>query len=87
MTGINQTDEFFCYSQRIMNPFRGTLNIVRYRAAEAVTIDGIEWDIYVNDDELLKGIDESANTRCLDGKSRASRSCLAKRQAQPQRTR
>lgn len=44
-----------------MNPFRGALNIIRYGAAEAVTVDGVEWDIYVNGDELLKGIDESTN--------------------------
>jgi len=46
-----------------MNPFCGTLSIVRYGAAEAVTVDGVEWDIYVNDDELLIGIDESTNIR------------------------
>jgi len=47
-----------CYSQRLLNPFRGVVNIIRYRSAEAVTSDGIHWDIYVSNDSLLDGLDK-----------------------------
>ena len=42
-----------CYAQRLLNPFRGAVHVIRYRSAEAVTTDGIEWDIYVANDALL----------------------------------
>jgi len=45
-----------CYSQRLLNPFRGVVNIIRYKSAEAVTSDGIHWDIYVSNDSLLVGL-------------------------------
>ena len=45
-----------CYSQRLLNPFRGVVNIIRYKSAEAVTSDGIHWDIYVSNDSLLDGL-------------------------------
>lgn len=45
-----------CYAQRLLNPFRGVVHVVRYQSAEAVTTDGIEWDIYVANDALLDGL-------------------------------
>jgi hypothetical protein len=45
-----------CYAQRLLNPFRGVMHIIRYHSAEAVTTDGIEWDIYVANDALLDGL-------------------------------
>ncbi|MBI1424822.1 MAG: hypothetical protein GC149_15355 [Gammaproteobacteria bacterium] len=45
------------YSQRLLNPFRGVMNIIRYQSAEAVTMDGVEWEIYVSNDELRDGLD------------------------------
>lgn len=45
-----------CYAQRLLNPFRGVMHIVRYQSAEAVTTDGLEWDIYVANDALLDGL-------------------------------
>ncbi len=47
------------YSQRLLNPFRGVQRVVRYGPAEAVTIDGAHWDLYVSNDELLEGLDTS----------------------------
>lgn len=48
------------YAQRLLNPFRGVMNIIEYQGAEAVTTDGIRWDIYVRDTELVQ---ELANSR------------------------
>jgi hypothetical protein len=45
-----------CYAQRLLNPFRGAVHVVRYQSAEAVTTDGVEWDIYVANDALLDGL-------------------------------
>jgi hypothetical protein len=39
-----------CYSQRILNPFRGVMNIIAIGGADAVTIDGVHWTLYVHDD-------------------------------------
>lgn len=44
--------EFDCYAQRLLNPFRGIINILRYQSAEAVTADGVRWDIYVSNESL-----------------------------------
>jgi len=44
------------YSQRLLNPFRGVVNIIRYQSAEAVTSNGVHWDIYVSNDSLLDGL-------------------------------
>lgn len=38
-----------CYSQRILNPFRGVMNIISTGGADAVTIDGIHWTLYIHD--------------------------------------
>jgi hypothetical protein len=45
-----------CYAQRLLNPFRGVMHTIRFQSAEAVTTDGIEWDIYVANDALLDGL-------------------------------
>ncbi len=50
---------FRCYSQRLLNPFRGTMNIIQFEDAEAVTINGIDWDIYVRDTDLVKDLENS----------------------------
>ncbi len=34
-----------CYAQRLLNPYRGTMHVIKYEAAEAVTLDGVHWDI------------------------------------------
>ena len=55
-----------CYSQRLLNPFRGIVNIIRYRSAEAVTSDGVHWDIYVSNDSLLDGLDKNRSIQISD---------------------
>jgi hypothetical protein len=45
-----------CYAQRLLNPFRGVVHTIRFQSAEAVTVDGVEWDIYVANDALLDGL-------------------------------
>lgn len=45
-----------CYGQRMLNPFRGIINVIKYKAAEAVTTDGIRWDIYVKNESLLSDV-------------------------------
>jgi len=46
---------------RLLNPFRGVMNIIEYEGAEAVTIDGVNWDIYVRDISLTRDLDETRN--------------------------
>ena len=48
--------ELECYAQRLLNPFRGVMNIIAYQGAEAVTTDGVHWDIYVRDTELVQDL-------------------------------
>lgn len=55
-----------CYSQRLLNPFRGVVNIIRYKSAEAVTSDGVRWDIYVSNDSLLDGLDRKKSVQISD---------------------
>jgi len=38
-----------CYSERILNPFRGVMNVIALDDAEAVTTDGVNWYLYVRD--------------------------------------
>ena len=45
-----------CYAQRLLNPYRGVVHTIRYLSAEAVTTDGVAWDIYVANDALLEGL-------------------------------
>ena len=44
------------YAQRLLNPFRGAMHTLRYDAAEAVTVDGVHWDIYVANTEMIPSI-------------------------------
>lgn len=48
-------------AMRLLNPFRGVMNIIEYRGAEAVTIDGVHWDMYVKDMSLTAGLDAAHN--------------------------
>lgn len=52
-----------CYAQRLLNPFRGSVHVIRYRSAEAVTTDGLNWDIYVANEALLDGLQGRAGRR------------------------
>ena len=55
-----------CYSQRLLNPFRGVVNIIRYQYAEAVTSNGVHWDIYVSNDSLLDGLVNKGSVQTSD---------------------
>jgi hypothetical protein len=57
---------FQCYSQRLLNPFRGVVNCIRYRSAEAVTADGVRWDIYVSNEALLDDLPGRQHTQVSD---------------------
>jgi hypothetical protein len=55
-----------CYTQRLLNPFRGVINCIRCESAEAVTRDGVRWDIYVSNDRLLEGMDTGQRVQISD---------------------
>lgn len=55
-----------CYAQRLLNPYRGTMHTIQYEAAEAVTLDGVHWDIYVANDSLLEGLAATRHTQITD---------------------
>jgi hypothetical protein len=55
-----------CYAQRLLNPFRGAMHVICYAAAEAVTTDGLHWDIYVANDQLLEGLDGVCGAQISD---------------------
>jgi hypothetical protein len=55
-----------CYSQRLLNPFRGVINVIRYGSAEAVTTDGVHWDIYVRNAELADGLENPTLVQTSD---------------------
>lgn len=55
-----------CFAQRLLNPFRGAMHTIRYQAAEAVTLDGVRWDIYVANDQLLTGLTGSRRAQISD---------------------
>jgi hypothetical protein len=42
------------------------MNVIEYEAAEAVTVDGIHWDIYVRNAELVKDLDKSSRVQTSD---------------------
>lgn len=52
-----------CSAQRLLNPFRGVINTIRHQSAEAVTMDGIHWDIYVRNADLVKDLDNPNNVQ------------------------
>lgn len=55
-----------CFAQRLLNPYRGVMHTIRYAAAEAVTLDGAHWDIYVSNDALLEGLAINRWTQITD---------------------
>jgi hypothetical protein len=55
-----------CYTQRLLNPYRGVISCIRYESAEAVTRDGLRWDIYVSNDRLLEGMDTGRRVQISD---------------------
>lgn len=50
------SEDIYCYSQRMLNPYRGIFCCISYQSAEAVTADGVNWDIYVSNDALREGL-------------------------------
>lgn len=54
------------YAQRLLNPFRGVMNIIECHGAEAVTTDGLHWDIYVRDTDLVEDIANSNRIQTSD---------------------
>ncbi len=54
------------YSQRLLNPFRGVMNVIEFDGAEGVTVDGIHWDIYVRNEELVADIHNSRQVQTSD---------------------
>jgi hypothetical protein len=63
---VTENSEFDCYAQRLLNPFRGCVNIIRYHSAEAVSADGVHWDIYVSNAGLAEGLPEPRRTQVSD---------------------
>ncbi len=57
---------FIKYSQRLLNPFRGSMNIIQYRGAEAVSLDGQHWDIYVSNRGLISDLDSNQRIQTSD---------------------
>ena len=55
-----------CYAQRLLNPFRGVMNIIEHQGAEAVTIDGVHWDIYVRDTDLVEDLANNRKVQTSD---------------------
>lgn len=58
--------EFEHYAERLLNPFRGIINTIRYLSAEAVTADGIRWDIYVSNAALQDNLSGAVRTQISD---------------------
>lgn len=54
------------YGQRLLNPFRGVAHTLRYASAEAVTLDGAHWEIYVSNDTLRQGLDSRRAVQISD---------------------
>ncbi|MCO6411744.1 MAG: hypothetical protein J5I92_03280 [Thiogranum sp.] len=55
-----------CFAQRLLNPFRGVMNIIEYQGAEAITTDGVHWDIYVRNSELVEELPNSSQVQTSD---------------------
>ncbi len=58
--------KFECYAERLLNPFRGIINTIRYQSAEAVTADGVHWDIYVSNEALQGDLPGGARAQVSD---------------------
>lgn len=61
------------YAQRLLNPFRGAVHTIRHGAAEAVTADGVHWEIYVANDDLLQSLDPHSTSRSARSATAAGR--------------
>ena len=57
---------FQCFSQHLLNPYRGITSTIRYQSAEAVTADGVTWGVYVIDGGLLEGLPQDGKTMVSD---------------------
>lgn len=55
-----------CYAQRLLNPFRGAVHVIRHASAEAVTTDGVRWDIYVSNDALVADLPQDCRVQTSD---------------------
>lgn len=55
-----------CYAQRLLNPFRGAVHVIRHASAEAVTTDGVHWDIYVSNDALVADLPQDCQVQTSD---------------------
>jgi hypothetical protein len=55
-----------CFAQRLLDPFRGAMLTIRCGAAEAVTLDGRRWDIYVANDQLRDGVTARGEVQVSD---------------------
>lgn len=55
-----------CFAQRLLNPFRGAMYTIKYGGAEAVTTDGLRWDIYVANDALLDNFFDTSRIQISD---------------------
>jgi hypothetical protein len=55
-----------CFAQRLLNPFRGVMHTVKYGAAEAVTVNGKQWDLYVANESLLPRFEAGQRTQVGD---------------------
>ncbi|MCS6786184.1 MAG: hypothetical protein NZ524_03990 [Thiobacillaceae bacterium] len=55
-----------CYAQRLLNPFRGAVHVIRHASAEAVTTDGVHWDIYVSNDALRRDLPQDCAVQTND---------------------
>lgn len=55
-----------CFSQRLLNPFRGIVNTIRYQSAEAVSTDGLNWDMYVSNEALLRDLVDFGKVQISD---------------------
>ncbi len=55
-----------CYAQRLLNPYRGVVHTIRYASAEAVTSDGVHWDIYVSNDALVRDLGDARRIQTSD---------------------
>jgi hypothetical protein len=42
-----------CYSRRLLQPFRGTSQVVAVRGGEAETTDGVHWVLYAMDERIV----------------------------------
>jgi len=53
-------------AQRLLNHFRGVMNIIEYQGAEALTTDGIPWDICVRDTGFVENIANNLKVQTSD---------------------